>query len=191
MQPWKRQKVEPKDEPFKAKKEEVLSDADKIEKRIKWINDKCNLQTPIELEEVSEALECIGVQQAMKVLWQLQESAENVEDPSEFIFDMVARAGWIWARPDIIDDDVKVAKRVTWMNLFAGLQEDIDYAQVADALDALKVPHAMVLLRELEQQAGKIKNPTQYIKRMVAEVGEDEVEVPWEEAQEEVEQPLP
>mmetsp|Transcript_44931 Transcript_44931/g.106680 ORF Transcript_44931/g.106680 Transcript_44931/m.106680 type:complete len:570 (+) Transcript_44931:75-1784(+) len=164
-------------------KTEQLSDAEKIARRIDWINQHSNLSRPLQSDDVAEVFDCIGLRQSMRLLRRLQESADTVDDPAEFIFTLAARAGWIWSKPDIIDEDVKVAKRVAWMNLFSGLANPIDYAQVADVLDGLKVPHAMVLLRELELQREKIDDPTEYIKRMVSDVGEDEVEVPLEDAE--------
>jgi len=122
-------------------------------------------------------LDCIGYKQSMRVLRRLEESASTVQEPEEFIKDLVARSGWIWAKPDIIDDDEKVAKRVAWLNIFGGLMQPIDYSQVADALDGLKVPHAMVLLRELEVQSHSIEDPTEHIRRAVSLAGEDDVHV--------------
>lgn len=159
-------------------KGEAITEADKIERRIRWLNKNGGLSTPIEIDQVLPALDCIGFKQSMRVLHRVQENGSTAEDPNDFIKDLIARSGWIWTKPDVIDDDEKVAKRVAWMNLFGGLQQPIDYAEVADALDGLKVPHAMVLLRELEVQAHKVENPTEYIKRTVALAGEDDVQVP-------------
>jgi len=163
---------------FLGVKGEDLTDTDKIVRRICWINDKAGLEKPVDEDEVLPALDSIGCRQAMRVLRRLEESASTVDDPNEFVRDLVARSGWIWAKPDVVSDDEKVAKRVSWMNQFSGLQQPIDYAQVADALDGLKVPHAMVLLRELELQAHKIEDPTEYIKKTTASAGEDDIQLP-------------
>jgi len=163
---------------FRGTKTEDLTEAEKIERRVVWINHHGNLNKQIDPAEVLPALDCIGFRQSMRVLRRLEESGPEVENPAEFIKDLVARSGWIWAKPDVIDDDEKVAKRVGWLNLFGGFQQPIDYAEVADSLDGLKVAHAMVLLRELELQAHKVPNPTDYIKKTVALAGEDDVHVP-------------
>jgi len=159
-------------------KTEDLSDEEKLSRRIGWINQNMDFATPIVESEVLQALDCVGLRQAMRILRRLEETAGEAADPNEQITDAVARAGWIWAKPDIIDDDEKVAKRVSWLNQFGGLTCPIDYAEVADMLDALQVPHAMVLLRELELQSNTVEDPTSYIKQQVASAGGDDVQLP-------------
>merc|ERR1719221_654034 len=173
--PWQRSKVEAGRTWVKG---EAITEADKIARRVGWLNRNAGLRNRIDFDDVLPALDSIGFKQAMRVLHRVQENGSNEEDPNEFIKDLVARCGWIWSKPDIIDDDEKVAKRVSWMNLFAGLQQPIDYAEVADMLDGLKVPHAMVLLRELEIQGTTIPDPTSYIKEQIAVCGTDDVQLP-------------
>jgi len=175
---WQGIKSEPRFGPSPWSKAEDFTEAEKIERRINWLNRNGKLAKPITFNEVLPALDCIGFRQCMRVLKRVEESGSTVPDPDEFIKDQVARCGWIWSKPDIVDDDEKVAKRVAWMNLFGGLLQPIDYAEVADILDGLKVPHAMVLLRELEVQAHKVEDPTDYIKRTAGLAGEDDVHVP-------------
>merc|ERR1719215_2286344 len=173
--PWQRSKVEPGRTWVKG---EAITEADKIARRVGWLNRNAGLRSRIDFDDVLPSLDSIGFKQSMRVLHRVQENGSNEEDPNEFIKDLVARSGWIWSKPDIIDDDEKVAKRVAWMNLFAGLQQPIDYAEVADLLDGLKVPHAMVLLRELEVQAHRIEDPTNHIKRVISLAGTDNVSCP-------------
>jgi len=152
---------------FRGQKTEDLSEIDKIERHIGWLNRNKPLVKPIDPDEVMPALDCIGYRQAMRVMRRFEDECETLPEPDEYIKDLVARSGWIWAKPDILDEDEKVAKRVAWLNQFGGLQRPIDYAQVADTLDGLKVQHAMVLLRELEVNAHQIQDPTGHIKRQV------------------------
>ncbi|CAE7454121.1 unnamed protein product, partial [Symbiodinium sp. CCMP2592] len=91
--------------------------------------------------------------------------------------DLPAKGGWIWAKPELIDDDTKVAKRVAWLNKYGCLTKPIDWAEVADLLDSLKVAHAMVLLRELEMKGNKVADPTGFIKKAVEQAGGDEVDL--------------
>jgi len=158
-------------------KNEDLSDEEKINRRIAWLNSNLSFAIAIEESEVAPALDCIGLRHAMSILRRL-ETTSDVSNPNDFITDAVARSGWIWSRPDFIDDDEKVAKRVMWLNQFGGLNLPIDYAEVADMLDGLKVPHAMVLLRELEIQGTSIADPTSYIKEQIAVCGTDDVQLP-------------
>jgi hypothetical protein len=173
--PWQRSKVEAGRTWVKG---EAITEADKIARRVGWLNRNAGLRNRIDFDDVLPALDSIGFKQAMRVLHRVQENGSNEEDPNEFIKDLVARCGWIWSKPGIIDDDEKVAKRVAWMNLFAGLQQPVDYVEVADLLDGLKVPHAMVLLRELEVQAHRIEDPTDHIKKAVGLAGADNVNCP-------------
>ncbi|CAK0865132.1 unnamed protein product [Prorocentrum cordatum] len=169
---WAGVKVEPRS------KGEDLSEPEKIERRVMWLNRNGRLAKHMDPGEVLPALDCIGFRQAMRVLRRLEEAAATVADPDEFVKDLVARSGWIWSKPDVIDDDEKVAKRVAWINQFGGLSQPIDYAAVADILDGLKVAHAMVLLRELEVQAHRIDDPTEYIRKTASLAGEDDVHIP-------------
>jgi hypothetical protein len=162
-------------------KNEDLSDEEKLSRRIAWLNKNLELPMPLEESEVMTALDSIGLRQAMRILRRLEETGD-VSDPNEFIKDCVARSGWIWAKPDIIDDDEKVAKRVSWLNQFGGLLVPIDYAEVADMLDGLKVPHAMVLLRELEVNSATTPDPTGYIKGQIDMAGQDDVQLPQVDA---------
>jgi hypothetical protein len=159
-------------------KTEDLSDEEKLSRRIAWLNQNIDFDTPIQESEALPALDCVGLRLAMRTLRRLEESAAEVTDPNDFIKDEVARSGWIWSKPDIIDDDEKVAKRVSWLNQFGALASPIDYADVADMLDGLKVPHAMVLLRELEMQSGDVEDPTAYVKQQIASAGGDDVPLP-------------
>eukprot|EP00439_Symbiodinium_sp_Y106_P078300 s1891_g17.t1 len=99
--------------------------------------------------------------------------------------DLLRICGWIWSKPELIDDDTKVAKRVAWLNKYGCLTKPIDWAEVADLLDSLKdgrplrcvVAHAMVLLRELEMKGNKVADPTGFIKKAVEQAGGDEVDL--------------
>lgn len=155
------------------------TDMERIERRIQWLNNNGSLERPIDVEAALPALDSIGVGQAMRVLRRLEESALTVPDPDSFIQDTVSRSGWIWAKDkNFVDEDTRIARRVSWLNQFGGLRQPIDYAAVAEGLDGLKVAHAMVLLRELEVESTKIPDPTAYIKRNILLAGEDEVQIP-------------
>lgn len=155
------------------------TDIERIERRIHWLNRNGSLERPVDVEAALPALDSIGVGQAMRVLRRLEENALTVQDPDGYIQDNVARSGWIWAADKtLVDEDTRVARRVSWLNQFGGLSKPIDYSEVADSLDGLKVAHAMVLLRELEVESGKIPDPTEYIKRTISLAGEDDVQIP-------------
>jgi len=134
------------------------------------------LNGEIYVDAVLPALDSIGLKQSMRVLMRLEESGTS--DPTAFITDSVAKAGWVWSKSEVIDDDEKVAKRVAWLNQFGGLLQPINWAEVADGLDALRVPHAMVLLRELEVNAPTVRDPTKYVKQAIGAAGEDDVKIP-------------
>lgn len=160
-------------------KTEELSEIERITRRVDWLNRNVGFGVPIERDEVLPGLESLGFRQAMRVLRRLEENSVDVGDPNEFIRNLVSRSGWIWSKPDVVEDDLKVAKRVAWLNEFGCLSQPIEWAEVADTLDSLRVPHAMVLLRELEMQGAKISNPTEYIKRTAGLAGQDEIKMPF------------
>ena len=110
---------------------EDLTDEVEIARRIEWLNRNGKLLKEVDIDEVAMALASIGVHQSMRVLRRLEEGAASIADPNEFIKDLVARSGWISARPDVIEDDVKVAKRVSLLSQFGGLMQPVNYAEVA------------------------------------------------------------
>ncbi|CAE8711475.1 unnamed protein product [Polarella glacialis] len=181
-------KAEPGARPWTTTKEEELSESDRIARRVDWLNRNAGLSAPVQIELVVPLLESIGFRQAMRVLRRLEESGAETADPNEFIRDLIGRSGWIWAKPDVIDDDQKVAKRVAWLNEFGCLKRKIEWAEVADILDGLRVPHAMVLLRELEMQGNKVADPTAYIKRTAGLAGEDDIQMPADDPNSAVQQ---
>lgn len=159
-------------------KAEDLTEADRIERRIRWLNSKGQMDAHIVPKRVMPALVSIGFRQSMRVLRRLEESVATVADPNEFIRELASKAGWIWSKTDTIEDDQKVSKRVAWLNQFGGLRKPIKWSEVADTLDGLRVAHAMVLLRELEVNSDTVADPTAYIKRMAGSAGEDVVQAP-------------
>eukprot|EP00933_Yihiella_yeosuensis_P055968 TRINITY_DN5494_c0_g3_i1.p1 TRINITY_DN5494_c0_g3~~TRINITY_DN5494_c0_g3_i1.p1 ORF type:complete len:1090 (+),score=311.08 TRINITY_DN5494_c0_g3_i1:70-3339(+) len=175
--PWRQVKEEGGWKPWFAKTEE-LTESDRISRRVDWLNRNGGIASPIDLDGVLPLLDSLGFRQSMRILRRLEEAKAEVSDPNEFIRDLVGRSGWVWSKPDVIDDDLKVAKRVAWLNEFGCLSKPIEWDQVADALDGLRVPHAMVVLRELEMQGKKIADPTEYIKKTVGLAGEDEIKMP-------------
>lgn len=163
---------------FRGAKVEELTEAEQIERHIGWLNRNKDLARPILVEEVLPALDSVGRKQAMRVLSNFEANSLNSPDPDDTIRDMVARSGWIWGSSYIVDEDVRVAKRVAWLNQFGMLQQPINYAEVADQLDGLNVAHAMVLLRDMELQAHKVADPTAFIKKSIAAAGQDDVQLP-------------
>eukprot|EP00931_Biecheleriopsis_adriatica_P040121 TRINITY_DN22958_c0_g1_i1.p1 TRINITY_DN22958_c0_g1~~TRINITY_DN22958_c0_g1_i1.p1 ORF type:complete len:1076 (-),score=330.44 TRINITY_DN22958_c0_g1_i1:87-3287(-) len=172
--PWQRVKAES----AWATKTEELTEAERIERRVHWLNKNAGLASPISIDSVLPALDSIGFRQSMRVLRRLEESAATIAEPDEFIRDLVGRSGWVWAKAEVIDEDTKVAKRVAWLNQFGCLSKPIEWEEVADVLDGLKVAHAMVLLRELEMQGKKVSDPTAYIKRTAELAGADDIALP-------------
>jgi len=90
--PWQRSKIEAGSNWVKG---EAITEADKIARRVGWLNRNAGLRNRIDFDDVLPALDSIGFKQAMRVLHRVQENGSNEEDPNEFIKDLVARCGWI------------------------------------------------------------------------------------------------
>jgi len=101
----------------------------------------------------------------------------KAKDEDDELLRDLPEGGWIWSKPELIDDDTKVAKRVAWLNKFGHLSKPINWLEVAEPLDNLKVPHAMVLLRELEMQGQKVSDPTEWIQQAVQQAGGDHIDI--------------
>lgn len=70
-----------------------------------------------------------------------------------------------------LDPTRKIARQVGWLNKNAGLLEKISYSDVVEHLSMLDITEAMSILKQLEQQAAQIPNPTEFIVSSAQQAG--------------------
>lgn len=62
-----------------------------------------------------------------------------------------------------VDDSKKLSRQIGWLNKNAGLMENLSFSDVNGPLSMLPVTEAMKILKDLENNALTIKNPTSYV----------------------------
>jgi hypothetical protein len=131
-----------------------------INKRVGWINHKLGLENPIYIPK--SGLEKIDYGSAMQILKVVEEKKDTIRDPTRYIQAATNKI-----------PDLKVRKRLAWLNEHANLQENINYEEVKEPLARIHTRAAMKLFSDLEEKAAQIKNPTSWL---IASAGREE---PW------------
>lgn len=186
----------------------------KIEKRVQWLNGNANLRQDLSMDEVANALVGAGRSQAMQVLKDLEENADEVLDPNTYVLELLnnsvgepggpadddrpgpdggegvdgepgrgrsrrRRGGAKRAAREPVGRNViktglkdksggafvdQVRRRVDWLNKHAGLSQDLDFDRVGDLLLRMgQQKEAMKLLKQLEDNAAEVRDPSAYV----------------------------
>lgn len=155
----------------------------KLRKRIGWLNANASLQQQLTYDKVAPVLSTIGSEAAMTILKQLEENASSVRDPNAYVtaagkrvppaMDFGAPAagyggnmgfGAMPAAGDAVSDE-KLRKRIGWLNNNLGLesQQQLRHDKVGPALQALGSHQAMTILKNFEESASTVRDPTAYV----------------------------
>lgn len=143
----------------------------KLLKRIAWLNNNIELAAPLNYERVAPELLAGELSTALEVLNALEENAASVRDPNGYV---VARARREGGNPQ----DDKIAKRVTWLNSNVCSSVPLDLDQVVPALSELQMSQAMGILKDFEESAHEVRNPTAFVIAAARRAG-----MTWEEPQ--------
>merc|ERR1712203_1019130 len=65
----------------------------------------------------------------------------------------------------------KIDKTVCWLNKYGNLKEEIDWESVSSKLKKISYKTATWILREVEEQAAELRNPTGWIIRQCNQAG--------------------
>eukprot|EP00428_Durinskia_dybowskii_P024469 CAMPEP_0170253902 /NCGR_PEP_ID=MMETSP0116_2-20130129/26795_1 /TAXON_ID=400756 /ORGANISM="Durinskia baltica, Strain CSIRO CS-38" /LENGTH=468 /DNA_ID=CAMNT_0010504893 /DNA_START=94 /DNA_END=1500 /DNA_ORIENTATION=- len=153
-----------------------MSDLVKIQRRAQWLSDKVFPANPID-EKAIAAMGTLSRTRAMEIFQELEEKAAEVGNPSGYLHAAVRREGKGAARVVGAAAAVHstgavvgggrhaqvVAKRAAWLNSRVFASSPIDREAVA-AIVGMGAARASELLKEVEEKAGNIKNPSGYLK---------------------------
>jgi hypothetical protein len=162
-----------------------------LSKRIGWLNNNANLNQPLRYDEAGALLENIDTKDAMDILKDLEEKAADIRDPTGWVKVAaqkrlgggggLAVGNWgattaMGAVKGVIrtgmkarthaatpEEDQKIRKRIGWMNANAGLQGPLMYDKASTSLLALPSMAAMEILKNLEEKAAEVRDPTGYV----------------------------
>jgi len=158
--------------------------AKKISRQIGWLNKNVSLQEKISYTDVIDALSAIDPSEAMTILKDLEENAETVKNPTNYTLKAAYRvAGYSaagggskgqkrpreWTAEAPSEHAAKrISKQVGWLNNNAGLYEKITYSEVKEALESIDIVTAMKIMKDLENAAHTVYNPTKYVMTAVS-----------------------
>lgn len=129
-----------------------------ISRQIGWLNHHGHLQEKISYSDVVETLSAISHNAALQILKDLESSAARVTNPTAYIIAAAKRQA-----PAKSNDSTPISKQVGWINNNCNLREKISYSDVVEPLSAISTKGALQILKDLEQTADRVSNPTAYI----------------------------
>lgn len=146
----------------------MLDPTGKIGRQVGWLNKNANMTEPIQFNDIVEALSMLEISVAMKILKELETEGSQVPNPTAHVLSKAAAAGAVGTGdlssiPVAPDPTGKIARQVGWLNKNAKLVEPISFSDVVQPLSMIDVTSAMKVLKDVEDQAASIANPTQYV----------------------------
>lgn len=147
----------------------------KISKQVGWLNQQVvqAREKKISFSDVVGPLSMIDVTAAMKILKDVGDNIATVNNPTSYIVAAASRRGfggfgggkWSWDMAQGYNSDAsrKISKHVGWLNHNGGLLEPLSYHDVRELLEMCDQRTAMKILKDLQDNAPKVKNPTAYV----------------------------
>ncbi|CAE7775065.1 FTSH10 [Symbiodinium pilosum] len=140
----------------------------KIHRRVTWLNTNVFTDRWID-QEATSALCHLGAMRSMDLLKEMEEKAEQVKSPSNYIKAAAGREGAHGA-PSVVyghqghgrPDESKIHRRATWLSANVFQDRPID-AEAIDAMKRLDTRRALEMFKELEEKQDQIKNPSRYL----------------------------
>lgn len=159
-------------------------DVSKISRTVGWLNKHVPLVEKLSFNDVVGPLSALDQATAMKILHDLQDKHETVKNPTGYVLKAASNAdhrqvgytmppqaapaarggGWAVDHRQL-DPTGKIGRQVGWLNKNIELVQPVSFNDVVEPLSALEVHEAMKILKELEEKAETIKNPTAYVAR--------------------------
>lgn len=156
--------------------------ADKIAKRVAWLNQHTQLAAPLDYDRLAPALQSIGYYQSLDVLNTLEEHASTVRDPNAYVLAGIRKvAGEGRGQPAMqalpappmpppppqgkghARGEEKVVRRLEWLNKNVCPGKPIDINRAAPVLLECQTSKAMEVLKNFEENAETVRDPTGYV----------------------------
>mmetsp|Transcript_137322 Transcript_137322/g.342402 ORF Transcript_137322/g.342402 Transcript_137322/m.342402 type:complete len:553 (-) Transcript_137322:40-1698(-) len=168
-----------------------------LRKKIGWLNSAGGFEGQINYAKIFEAAKGLEYSRVMKFLAQLEEKRGEVKDPTAWVCNALRKAGGGAYSPlpqppaeyggygqsyststsamgtpsAFVNADEKLRKRVTWLNSQGGFAGALDHDKVAAAARGLEVTMVMKVLKDLEENKDKVKDPTAYSAAALRKMG--------------------
>jgi len=164
-------------------------DDGKLRKRVEWLNNQGGFGNSLDTAKVLEAASGADVQQVMKVLKDAEEKKDSVKNPTAYVTAALRKLGgghggagsgaggggayppMAWAGPasapawtsDAKSEDIKLRKRVGWLNGQGGFEGAVNYTKILEASGGLEFSEVFHKLKDLEEKKGEVTDPTAWV----------------------------
>lgn len=148
----------------------------RIQRSVDWLNKKAGLQQPLSFADVVEPLSALPIHDAMKVLKDVEKTAETIRNPTSYVLTAASKqAAWAVASKMLgskkisatrrvdLDPSGKIDKKVSWINKHKELREPLSFEDVIEPLSALEISKALEILTDLEDRAKEVHKPIAYV----------------------------
>mmetsp|Transcript_80986 Transcript_80986/g.203831 ORF Transcript_80986/g.203831 Transcript_80986/m.203831 type:complete len:584 (+) Transcript_80986:116-1867(+) len=166
----------------------ALDPTGKIARQVAWLNKNAGLSELLSFNDVVQQLSILDIREAMAILKDLEEQAQNVKNPAGYVLSAAARAQTAMkpampAMPSMshvpmsmpaapahgaLDPTGKIRRQVTWLNNNVRMAQPINFEAVVAPLSGLDIVSAMRILKDIEEGAAGIPNPTGYVTAVAA-----------------------
>jgi len=144
--------------------DEVLLDpTGKITRQVDWLNRNAELQSKIVLDDVIGPLSMLETGDALKILKDLQKTSAIVAKPTGYVIAAARRCISREAEFSVYDPTGEYWKEINALNNKGVLQDPITYDEVIRPLSKIGITAAMNILKDLQEKASTIANPTGYV----------------------------
>ncbi|CAJ1441187.1 unnamed protein product [Effrenium voratum] len=148
-------------------------DESKIHRRATWLNANVFPDRQID-EEAIQALMSLSVPRAMELCKDVEEKQQQVRNPSGYLKMAVARESGNGAPKAVFqaahqsnvpagEEDSKIHRRITWLNANVFPDRQID-DEARGAMLGMGIARAFELLKDVEEKAASMRNPTGWLK---------------------------
>lgn len=136
------------------------NEVQKINKRVTWLNSNVFPDRQIDQEAIG-ALCHLGAARSMEMLKEMEEKAEQIKTPSNYIKAAAGREA-APAAAGHSNDPAKIHRRATWLSTNVFQDRPIDQEAVI-AMKSLDTRRALELFKEIEEKKDQIKNPSRWL----------------------------
>jgi len=145
----------------------------KLRKRVGWLNNQGGFENRIQYAKVAEA--AIGVEESVvfKVLKNLEEKGTTINEPTSWVTAALrkesggnqgAHVNRANLNVDFGEDlDLKLRKRVGWLNKEGGFDNKLQYNKILDAADGADPTTLFRILKTVEEKLDTLDDPTAWV----------------------------
>lgn len=131
-------------------------------RRIRWLNGPGGFNNSLVYAKIAEAAVGTKPARAIEILKYLEGNWSKVGDPTAWVCTSLRKAKSVSSslNPDF---DKRLRARIGWLNNAGGFENSIVYVNVAEAVVGIPAEKVMDVLKNLEERASSVKDPTAWV----------------------------